>query len=126
VMASAMRRWSASATSVMRVTLSVLPSMSLYQLPDEPPPPKSPPPPEKPPPPPSKLPPPQLPELPPQPPEDHGAADEAARRRAAAARAAGLRFAVCRACIATMTTAMKMNSARIRRGQLLLPAGERL
>src|SRR5690242_8478649 len=113
VIASAMRRWSASATSVMRVTLPVLPSTSLYQLPDEPPPPKSPPPPEKPPPPLSELPPPQLPELPPQPPEDHGVADEAARRREAAARAAGLRFAFWRACIHTMPTPTKMNRNRI-------------
>src|SRR5437016_3981786 len=81
--ASAIRRWSASATSVMCVSLPAL-RVEIYQLPDEPPPPKSPPPPEKPPPPPSELPPPQLPVPPPQPPELQGVADELARRRAAA------------------------------------------
>src|SRR5262245_16962645 len=115
VIASAIRFRSASATSVMPVTfLRVARRVEIYQLPEEPPPPKSPPPPEKPPPPLSE-PPPQLPELPPQPPDPHqgdgaAAARAPARRRSRASRLGSAAF--WRACIHTIVKATRMKSAR--------------
>src|SRR5581483_5049730 len=98
--ASAMRFWSASETSVMSVSFPT--ARNSYQLPDEPPPPKSPPPPEKPPPPPPDPPPLQPPDPPPQPHGDAGTTAGPPRRRSRRAR---LGWAVCRDCAQTIVMA---------------------
>src|SRR5262249_37335009 len=99
-------------------------AFSLYQLPDEPPPPKSPPPPEKSPPPPLAPPPP--PQPPPHPPELHQGAGGGRARAPLRRRARALGLSACRACAHTMMKAIEMKNARISNEILPPVAGERL